>query len=137
MFNAIVGKDNHLITYLSGAIAKAEKIRLNVAFLMKSGAKLIAPLLLEATNRGVPVKILTGRYMSVTEPSAIYYLVDKLGSRMDIRFYAENLRSFHPKAYIFEYGDEAEVFVGPSNLSLSALTRGLEWNYRLVKSQHP
>jgi len=137
MINAIVGKDDHLITYLSGAIARAEKIRLNVAFLMESGAKLIAPLLLEATNRGVPVKILTGSYMSVTEPSAIYYLVDKLGGRLDIRFYTENLRSFHPKAYIFEYGDEAEVFVGSSNLSLSALTRGLEWNYRLVKSQHP
>jgi len=104
---------------------------------MESGAKLIAPLLLEATKRGVPVKILTGRYMSVTEPSAIYYLVDKLGGRLDIRFYAENLRSFHPKAYIFDYGDEAEVFVGSSNLSLSALTRELEWNYRLAKSQHP
>lgn len=137
MSNAIVGKNDHLITYITDSIAKAERIRFNGAFLMESGAKLIAPFLLEAAIRGVQVKILTGRYMSVTEPSAVYHLVDKLGESLDIRFYAENLRSFHPKAYIFEYGEEAEVFVGSSNLSLSALTRGLEWNYRLLKSQHP
>ncbi|GAW90946.1 DEAD/DEAH box helicase family protein [Calderihabitans maritimus] len=137
MSNAIVGRDDHLISYLNSAIKRAKKIRFNVAFLMESGAKLIASQLQEAANRGVEIKILTGRYMSITEPSAIYYLMYKLGDKLDIRFFADNLRSFHPKAYIFDYEQEAEVFVGSSNLSLPALTWGIEWNYRLLKSKNP
>ena len=43
MINAIVGKDDHLISYLKSAIEKAELIRLNIAFLMESGAKLKKP----------------------------------------------------------------------------------------------
>lgn len=136
MSNAVIGIDDHLITYLSQAIARAEHVRFNVAFLMESGAKLIAPHLLAAASRGVKIKILTGKYMNVTEPSAIYLLKDILGESLDIRFFADNVRSFHPKAYLFEYGIEAEIFVGSSNLSLSALTWGLEWNYRLVKSHN-
>jgi len=56
---------------------------------------------------------------------------------IDIRFYNETVRSFHPKSYIFDYGTEGEVFVGSSNISLSALTTGVEWNYRFLKSEHP
>jgi len=137
MSNAIVGINDYLITYLTEAIAKAESIKFNVAFLMESGAKLIAPPLKTAAARGTKIKILTGRYMNVTEPSAIYYLFDQLENKVDLRFYSDRVRSFHPKAYIFEYPHEAEVFVGSSNLSLSALTFGLEWNYRLLKSENP
>ena len=136
MVNAIVGKDVLLIKSLTQAIARAADIRFNVSFLMESGAKLIAPHLRDAAARGVQIKILTGRYMGVTEPSAIYYLMDMLEESLDIRFFADTVLSFHPKAYLFEYRDEAEVFVGSSNLSLSALTWGLEWNYRLLKSQN-
>ena len=46
---------------------------------MESGAKLIADQLAAAARRGVPIKILTGTYLSVTEPSAIYYLKSRLG----------------------------------------------------------
>nr|WP_318036540.1 DEAD/DEAH box helicase family protein [Candidatus Contubernalis alkalaceticus] len=53
-----------------------------------------------------------------------------------MRFYSDHLQSFHPKSYIFDYEDEAEVFVGSSNLSFSGLTSGVEWNYKLSKSEH-
>ena len=137
MSNAIIGKNDHLISYLNLAINKARKIRFIVAFLMESGVKLLASQLREAALRGVEIKILTGIYMSVTEPSAIYYLIDKLGDSLDIRFFNDSLRSFHPKSYIFEYNKDAEIFVGSSNLSLSAMTSGIEWNYRFLKSNNP
>ena len=44
------------------------------------------------------------------------------------------VRSFHPKAYIFALGDGGTAFVGSSNLSESALTSAVEWNYRVVSS---
>lgn len=100
MTNAIVGKSDHLIEYLDSSFAKANRIRIIVSFLMESGTKLIVPLLKQAVDRGAEVQILTGTYMSITEPSAIYYLFDKLGDNLDIRFYNDKLRSFHPKAYI-------------------------------------
>ncbi len=136
MYNAIVGNNDHLINYLKSAIKKANLIRFNLAFLMESGAKLITPFLIDAAKRDVEIKILTGKYMKITEPSAIYYLKSKLEDNLDIRFYEDDLYPFHPKSYIFDYSGEAEVFIGSSNLSLSALTTGIEWNYRFYKSNY-
>ena len=39
-------------------------------------------------------------------------------------------RSFHPKSYIFHYEAHSEIYIGSSNISRSALTSGIEWNYR-------
>jgi HKD family nuclease len=135
--NAITGINDHLHPYLEKAMQRADRIRLIVAFVMESGVKLLVPQLKLAAERGARIQLLTGRYLSVTEPSAIYYLYDHLGDAIDIRFYNETVRSFHPKSYIFDYGTEGEVFVGSSNISLSALTTGVEWNYRFLKSEHP
>lgn len=137
MQNAITGLNDHLLTHLYKSIAKANSIRIIVAFLMESGAKLISDQLAAAAARGVPVKILTGTYLSVTEPSALYYLKSKLGSAVEIRLYNGPVRSFHPKAYIFEHEDGGEIYVGSSNLSRSALTDGVEWNYHFTRSVAP
>ena len=48
---------------------------------------------------------------------------------MDLRFYNEKERSFHPKAYI-KKKKKMSVYIGSSNISKSALTSGIEWNYR-------
>jgi len=138
MISAITGpKNNCLKPYISQAIDGAEKIRLIIAFTMESGVRQILSNLISAASRGVPIQLLTGRYLSVTEPSAIYLLYEHLGDSIDIRFYNDTFRSFHPKSYIFDFSDDAVVFVGSSNLSRSALTNGIEWNYQLFKSEHP
>ena len=48
-----------------------------------------------------------------------------------MRFYNDKHRSFHPKAYIFHYENYEDIYIGSSNISRSALTSGIEWNYRL------
>lgn len=53
-----------------------------------------------------------------------------MGNRVDLRFYNDKNRSFHPKSYIFHYENVGEIYIGSSNISRSALTFGIEWNYR-------
>ena len=137
MAHAITGAQDHLHPYLAAAMERAECIRMIVAFVMESGTRLIAPDLKRAAARGVPIRLLTGQYLQVTEPSALYHLLAELGAAIDIRFYDGDIRAFHPKAYILDYQGEADVFVGSSNLSRSALTTGVEWNYQFRRSEHP
>ena len=61
----------------------------------------------------------------------------RLGNRVDLRFYNDSSRSFHPKAYIFHYDICSEIFIGSSNISRSALTSGIEWNYRFTSLRDP
>ncbi|HEX3044945.1 MAG TPA: DEAD/DEAH box helicase family protein [Bacillota bacterium] len=137
MPNAITGINDTLLGHLGDSMRNARSIRMIIAFLMESGARLLGEQLLAAAQRGVKIQILTGTYMAVTEPSAIYYLWEKLGSQVEIRFFNEPFRSFHPKAYLFESATEGEIYVGSSNISKSALTVGVEWNYRLTRHNDP
>jgi HKD family nuclease len=95
--NAITGINDHLHPYLAKAIQRADRIRLIVAFVMESGAKILVPQLKQAAERGAHIQLLTGRYLSVTEPSAIYYLYDHLEDAVDVRFYNETVTDIsHP-----------------------------------------
>ena len=79
-----------------------------VSFLMESGVRMILDDLEQALNRGVKIRILTGNYLGITQPGALCLIKDRLGDRVDLRFYNEKGRSFHPKAYIFrrkEFGE--------------------------------
>lgn len=136
--NCILGGDeDFFINRLSECFLKAKKIDIIVAFLRETGVKLLKNDLELAKNNGVKIRILTGNYLGITEPSALYLMKDILKDKCDMRFYADSKRSFHPKAYIFHYEDGGgEIFIGSSNISLSALTKGIEWNYRLKKEDN-
>ena len=125
-------KDSNRFLYyqLKMSILKAEKIDIIVSFLMESGVRMILEDLKSALNRGVQVRILTGNYLGITQPSALCLIKKELGNRVDLRFYNDKSRSFHPKSYIFHYKNFEEIYIGSSNISRSALTSGIEWNYR-------
>ena len=61
----------------------------------------------------------------------------ELGDTVSVRFYNVPNKSFHPKAYIFHYEDKGEIYIGSSNVSFSALTTGIEWNYCFNSKIHP
>lgn len=115
---------------LKMSIKKAGKIDIIVSFLMESGVRMILKDLKDALGRGAKIRILTGNYLGITQPSALYLLKKELGNRIDLRFFNDKSRSFHPKFYIFHYGKISEIYIGSSNVSKSALTSGIEWNYR-------
>ncbi len=119
------------------SISKATQIDIVVSFLMESGVRMLLEDMKGALDRGVNIRLLTGNYLGITQPSALYLIKHKLGDRVDLRFYNEKGRSFHPKAYIFHYDDYSEIYIGSSNISRSALTSGIEWNYRLNNRKDP
>ena len=126
------GRNERMQLYyqLVQSLQKAESVDIIVSFLMESGVKLLLDELENALQRGAKIRILTGNYLGITQPSALYLIKSRLGDRVDLRFYNEKNRSFHPKSYMFHYVDYSELYIGSSNISKSALTSGIEWNYR-------
>ncbi|EKQ54565.1 MULTISPECIES: DEAD/DEAH box helicase family protein [unclassified Clostridium] len=135
--NASTGQDNHLYTKLKESIKNAKAIDIIVSFLMDSGVKMILEDLKEAIDRNVSIRILTGSYLNITSPSALYMLKGALKDKVDLRFYNVHNKSFHPKSYIFHTENDSEIYIGSSNLSKGALTDSIEWNYRFLRSQNP
>lgn len=133
------GADKRMYLYyqLVDSIKKADSVDIIVSFLMESGVKMLLGELDNALKRGAKIRILTGNYLGITQPSALYLIKHKLGDQVDLRFYNEKNRSFHPKSYMFHYKDYSELYIGSSNISRSALTSGIEWNYRFSNKTDP
>lgn len=128
------GRNEDLIESLNEDMRCADTIKIIVSFIMESGVKLIAESLLTALNRGARVEILTGTYLGITEPSALYRLKNLLQDRGEIRIY-NGKNSFHPKGYFIDGEMGRRVYVGSSNISRMGLIMGLEWNY-IIDAQY-
>lgn len=126
------GQDKRMYLYyqLLNSLKRADSVDIVVSFLMESGVRMLLGELDNALKRGAKIRILTGNYLGITQPSALYLIKHKLGEQVDLRFYNEKNRSFHPKSYMFHYKDYSTIYIGSSNISKSALTTGIEWNYR-------
>ena len=126
------GQDKRMYLYyqLLNSLKRADSVDIVVSFLMESGVRMLLGELDNALNRGAKIRILTGNYLGITQPSALYLIKHKFGEQVDLRFYNEKNRSFHPKSYMFHYKDYSTIYIGSSNISKSALTSGIEWNYR-------
>ena len=85
--NSITGNKQYLINRLKTSIKNATTIDIIVSFLMESGVKLLLQDLKEALNRGVKIRILTGNYLKITQPQALYLLKSELKDKVDLRFY--------------------------------------------------
>lgn len=126
------GQDQRMYLYyqLINSLKQADSVDIVVSFLMESGVRMLLGELDNALKRGAKIRILTGNYLGITQPSALYLIKYKLGDKVDLRFYNEKNRSFHPKSYMFHYKGYSTIYIGSSNISRSALTSGIEWNYR-------
>ena len=128
-------KSRFLLYQLKVSMAQAKRIDIIVSFLMESGVRMLLKDLKAAMDRGVRIRILTGNYLGITQPSALFLIKKELGDKVELRFYNDKERSFHPKSYIFHYENMSEIYIGSSNISRSALTSGIEWNYRFSSKQ--
>ena len=138
------GEPQHpFLPQLCHSIARADEIDLAVSFVKASGLRLLLPDLHDALERKAAesrsparVRILTSDYLDITDPEALRLLVLLQEHGAQVRIFESGGRSFHMKAYLFAHFPEPSamhgtVFIGSSNISRSALTDGLEWNYRV------
>ncbi|MGH9391818.1 MAG: HIT domain-containing protein, partial [Vicinamibacteria bacterium] len=130
----VTGESDPLLPYLRSHLDQADRADLLASFILESGVALLEGHLKDLIDRGGRVRILTGDYLGITEPNALLRLLDlQEGTKgvLAARIFVSGGTSFHPKAYIF-HGPSRIAYVGSSNVSRSALTEGIEWNYRIV-----
>ncbi len=124
----------HILAHLDGAI----QADLAIAFVTARGVDLLEDHLYDLLDRGGMLRFLTGDYLSFTDPKALNRLLDiseLFPERTNLRVYEAGDGTFHPKSYIFHDGSGGGIaFVGSSNLTLPALSDGLEWNFRTTTS---
>ena len=135
------GEDDPLLPHLVGHLDSSEHAQIAVAFILMSGVEQLEPHLRDLLTRGGSAQILTGDYLDVSDPDALQRLLDlreqtEAADRLALRVFEARDRSFHPKAYVFhDRKGPAVAYVGSSNLTLTALRGGVEWNYRVIPAR--
>ena len=129
----VTGSEDHFLPHLLRYLDQAVACDIAVAFLLDSGARLVVEHVRDFLMRGGRARILVGDYLDVTEPVALRRLLD-LDGNITFRVYETKNTAFHLKTYVFTTEESSVAFVGSSNLSASALTTSIEWNYKVVSS---
>ena len=124
------------------------------SFVRLTGVNLIKRIIKNKIIEGANCRILTGDYLGITQPKALFHLLNlqkelqllkeeeenETIGKLEIRVIETKQlkgKSFHPKAWIFDFGTHKQGFVGSSNLSYSALKDGIEWNLHLSQLEDP
>lgn len=134
------GNDISIDDEIKRDIQTADQIDFVVSFIKFEGLRLIYQYLKEfLAQPGAKLRILTTTYMGATDPKAIRKLFElKEFGNVEIRAsFNTNQERLHAKAYIFSRNSGFDTaYIGSSNLSRSALTKGLEWNMRITSVEN-
>ena len=74
------------------------------------------------------IRVLTSTYLDVTEPQALYALLEMQGISLRVQ---DGPVGFHTKAHLLVRRDDAVGWVGSSNWSRGGLRDHIEWNTRI------
>lgn len=135
------GNDLSIDEEIRRDIQTADEIDLLVSFIKFEGLRLIIDSLREFVQRsGTRLRVMTTTYMGATDPKAVrmLYGLRELGN-VEIRAsFNTKQERLHAKSYIFTRKTNFDTaYIGSSNLSSSALTKGLEWNMRVTTIENP
>lgn len=79
VFTGGVVKDDQLYYALRHSFRTADSNDIIVSFLMESGVKMMLDVMKEVVDAGKRIRILTGNYLGITSPSALYLIKAELG----------------------------------------------------------
>ena len=123
-----VSQGRKVLTTLENELSKCTSFSMSVAFITVGGLTPLLETLKNLEEKGIPGQILTTDYLLFSDPKALEKL--EQFSNIDLRMYCyqEGEEGFHTKGYIFKNPEHYRVVMGSSNLTLSALTKNIEWN---------
>lgn len=135
------GNDISMDDEIRRDIQTADNIDLIVSFIKFEGLRLLIEDLREFVSKeNTRLRVMTTTYMGATDPKAIRMLYElrKLGD-VEIRAsFNTKQERLHAKSYIFSRNSNFDTaYIGSSNMSRSALTKGLEWNIRVTSVENP
>ncbi|WP_294728931.1 phospholipase D-like domain-containing protein, partial [uncultured Fusobacterium sp.] len=126
-YELIANGEEKIVTRLRKYFEDCDEFIISVAFITMGGISLFLEELKNLENKGIKGKILTGDYLTFTEPKALKKLL--LYKNIDLKV-ATN-RKHHTKAYFFRKENIWTLIVGSSNLTQGALTVNFEWNIKV------
>ena len=126
-YELIANGEEKIVTRLRKYFEDCDEFIISVAFITMGGISLFLEELKNLENKGIKGKILTGDYLTFTEPKAL----KKLLSYRNIDLKVATNRKHHTKAYFFRKGNIWTLIVGSSNLTQGALTVNFEWNIKV------
>ena len=100
-----------------------------VAFVKLSGIQLLLQTFDELEHRGVRGRIITGTYLTFSEPRAFKRLMRY--KNIETRVYNSEHAGLHVKSYFFIRKGITTLVTGSSNLTQYALKNNMEWNVAL------
>ena len=83
----------------------------------------------QALDRGVKIRILTGNYLGITQPGSAVPDQGPAGGSGGAAVLQRKRAVLSSQGIHFSSRRSGEIYIGSSNMSRSALTSGIEWNY--------
>lgn len=123
----ISNRDEKIISLIRKELESCDEFIISVAFITLGGVTMILEQLKSLEQRGVRGKILTGDYLTFTQPKALKKLLEF--KNIELKILADE--KFHAKGYFFRKGNIWTMIVGSSNLTQTALTVNFEWNLKI------
>lgn len=122
----IYNKNKTMLTELKKQLQKCDEFKFSIAFITDSGVKSILQELIECEKRGVKGQVITGDYLSFSDPKALRQL--NSFSNIEVKMSIDT--NLHTKGYFFKCNKFWNVLIGSSNLTCSALKTNSELNLK-------
>ena len=126
-YELITNGEEKIVTRLRKYFEDCDEFIISVAFITMGGLSLFLEEFKNLENKGIKGKILTGDYLTFTEPKAL----KKLLSYKNIDLRVATNKKHHTKAFFFRKGNIWTLIIGSSNLTQGALTVNFEWNIKV------